>query len=115
MPIKEISVESEGNESIRHGHMSILYYRWARRPLPVCQATVFASLVSDPANKKCPQAFKDALRYFWQNQFHQVRKEIVHLQNITNKSKCQAIFNWRDTQGYSTISTLLPSMAIRLK
>ena len=44
MPIKEISAESVRDKSIRHGHISTLHLWWARRPLPVCRAVVFASL-----------------------------------------------------------------------
>ena len=61
MPIKEISAESVRDKSIRHGHISTLHLWWARRPLPVCRAVVFASLVPDPLDPDCPQAFKDAL------------------------------------------------------
>ncbi|HRN55337.1 MAG TPA: DUF1156 domain-containing protein [Agriterribacter sp.] len=61
MPIKEISAESVRDKSIRHGHISTLHLWWARRPLPVCRAVVFASLVPDPLDEHCPQAFKDAV------------------------------------------------------
>ncbi len=61
MPIKEISAESVRDKSIRHGHISTLHLWWARRPLPVCRAVVFASLVPDPLDPNCPQAFKDAV------------------------------------------------------
>jgi len=61
MPIKEISAESVRDKSIRHGHISTLHLWWARRPLPVCRAVVFASLVPDPLDEKCPQSFKDAV------------------------------------------------------
>jgi len=61
MPIKEISAESVRDKSIRHGHISTLHLWWARRPLPVCRAVVFASLVPDPEDEHCPQAFKDAV------------------------------------------------------
>jgi putative DNA methylase len=61
MPIKEISAESVRDKSIRHGHISTLHLWWARRPLPVCRAVVFASLVPDPLDKNCPLAFKDAV------------------------------------------------------
>jgi adenine-specific DNA methylase len=61
MPVKEISAESVRDKSIRHGHISTLHLWWARRPLPVCRAVVFASLVPDPLDKNCPQAFKDAV------------------------------------------------------
>lgn len=62
MPIKEISAESVRDKSIRHGHISTLHLWWARRPLPVCRAVVFASLVPDPEDEHCPQAFKDAAK-----------------------------------------------------
>ena len=62
LPIKEISAESVRDKSIRHGHISTLHLWWARRPLPVCRAIVFASLVPGPLDKKWPQAFKDAVQ-----------------------------------------------------
>ena len=61
MPVKEISAESVRDKSIRHGHISTLHLWWARRPLPVCRAVVFASLVPDPMDENCPQAFRDAV------------------------------------------------------
>ena len=61
MPIKEISAESVRDKYIRHGHISTLHLWWARRPLPVCRAVVFASLVPDPLDENCPQAFRDAV------------------------------------------------------
>lgn len=62
MPIKEISAESVRDKSIRHGHISTLHLWWARRPLPVCRAVIFASLVPDPSDENCPKAFCDAVR-----------------------------------------------------
>jgi len=62
MPIKEISAESVRDKSIRHGHISTLHLWWARRPLPVCRAVVFASLVPDPLDENCPRAFRDAVQ-----------------------------------------------------
>lgn len=62
MPIKEISAESVRDKSIRHGHISTLHLWWARRPLPVCRAVIFASLVPDPLDEQCPQAFRDAIQ-----------------------------------------------------
>ncbi len=61
MPIKEISSESVRDKSIRHGHISTLHLWWARRPLPVCRAVVFASLVPDPSDENCPQVFRDVV------------------------------------------------------
>lgn len=61
MPIKEISAESVRDKSIRNGHISTLHLWWARRPLPVCRAVVFASLVPDPLDEACPKIFKQAV------------------------------------------------------
>jgi putative DNA methylase len=61
MPIKEISAESVRDKSIRHGHISTLHLWWARRPLPVCRAVVFASLIPDPLDENCPLQFRDAV------------------------------------------------------
>ena len=63
LPIKEISAESVRDKSIRHGHISTLHLWWARRPLPVCRAIVFASLVPDPLDDNCPEVFKYAVEY----------------------------------------------------
>ena len=67
MPIKEISAESVRDKSIRHGHISTLHLWWARRPLPACRAIVFGSLVPDPDDEVCPQAFKDAVAFLLKN------------------------------------------------
>jgi len=61
MPIKEISAESVRDGRIQHGHISSLHKWWARRPLPVCRAVVFASLVPDPVDDNCPNSFKEAV------------------------------------------------------
>lgn len=61
LPIKEISAASVRDKSIRHGHISTLHLWWARRPLPVCRAVVFASLVPDPSDDRCPEEFKKAI------------------------------------------------------
>lgn len=62
MPVKEISAESVRDKSIRHGHISTLHLWWARRPLPVCRAVVFASLVPDPLDEHCPESFRDTIQ-----------------------------------------------------
>lgn len=54
MPIKEVSSASVRDKSIRHGHISTLHLWWARRPLPVSRAVVFASLMPDPLDPHCP-------------------------------------------------------------
>lgn len=66
LPIKEISAESVRDKSIRHGHISTLHLWWARRPLPVCRAVIFASLVPDPLDANCPKAFVMPYKICWQ-------------------------------------------------
>lgn len=67
LPIKEISAESVRDKSIRHGHISTLHLWWARRPLPVCRAVIFASLVPDPLDTNCVQRlFVMPYRICWQ-------------------------------------------------
>ncbi len=61
MPVREVSAESVRDKSIRHGHISTLHLWWARRPLPVCRAVVFASLVPDPDDPNCPAIFQHAV------------------------------------------------------
>lgn len=61
MPIKEISAASVHDKYIHHGHISTMHIWWARRPLPVCRAVIFASLVPDPLDENCPQQFKEAV------------------------------------------------------
>jgi len=57
LPIREISAESVRDKSLRHGHISTLHLWWARRPLPASRAVVFASLVPDPDDPRCPEEF----------------------------------------------------------
>lgn len=79
MPIKEISAESVRDKSIRHGHISTLHLWWARRPLPVCRAVIFASLVPDPLDENCPKAFADAVELLLgSNRMYEPYKDIPY-------------------------------------
>jgi len=60
LPIKRISAHARREKSIRHGHISTLHIWWARRPLAACRAVICAALWPDPADKNCPQDFRDA-------------------------------------------------------
>lgn len=62
LPIKRISAHARREKSIRHGHISTLHIWWARRPLAACRAVICAALWPDPADEKCPQAFRDEAR-----------------------------------------------------
>lgn len=47
-PVKEVSVESAREKTIRHGHISTLHIWWARRPLASSRATNYAALIPAP-------------------------------------------------------------------
>jgi adenine-specific DNA methylase len=49
LPLKALSEEARREKAIRHGHISTLHVWWARRPLVVARAAVFASLVDADA------------------------------------------------------------------
>ena len=61
LPIREISAESVRDKSLRHGHISTLHLWWARRPLAAARAIVFASVVPDPDDPRCPVEFRQAV------------------------------------------------------
>src|SRR5262245_4394625 len=61
LPIREISAESVRDKSLRHGHISTLHLWWARRPLAASRTVVFASLVPDPDDPRCPEDFRAAV------------------------------------------------------
>lgn len=47
-PVAGVSTASVGEKSVRHGHISTLQQWFARRPLAVCRATIFAALLDAP-------------------------------------------------------------------
>ena len=51
-PVRMVGDESSREKSIRHGHMSTLHLWWARRPLAASRATIYASLIPVPNDKK---------------------------------------------------------------
>ena len=61
LPVREISAESVRDKNIHHAHISHLHIWWARRPLAASRAVVFASLVPDPDDPRCPTDFRDAV------------------------------------------------------
>ncbi|WP_211531497.1 DUF1156 domain-containing protein [Methanocalculus chunghsingensis] len=48
LPLVDINVASVREMSIRHGLPSTLHLWWARRPLAVARALLFAQQVNDP-------------------------------------------------------------------
>ena len=62
LPLKEVSEQASGEKYIQRLNPATLHLWWARRPLTACRAVVFASLVPDPADERCPELFRDAIR-----------------------------------------------------
>jgi hypothetical protein len=59
LPIREISAECVRQKSAQRGHISTLHIWLARRPLAAARAVVFASLVPDPDDSRCPVEFRE--------------------------------------------------------
>jgi len=49
LPLDVINRAAAREKSIRHGHPSALHLWWARRPLAVARAVIFAQMVDDPS------------------------------------------------------------------
>jgi len=64
LPVREISAESVRDKNIHHAHISHLHIWWARRPLAASRAVVFASLVPDPDDPRCPEEFSRAVERY---------------------------------------------------
>ena len=68
MPIGVISEHSRKDQNIRKGHLHRLHVWWATRPLAACRAVLMATLLPDPADPNCPEAFRrearQALKFF---------------------------------------------------
>src|SRR5947209_13704406 len=47
-PLKQASLDPVHAQNVRHGHISTLHIRPARRPLAACRAALIATLLPDP-------------------------------------------------------------------
>src|SRR3954452_7456681 len=57
-PLKQTSLDSVHEKSVRHGHISTLHIWPARRPLAACRAALIATLLPDPGT---PEGRKELL------------------------------------------------------
>jgi len=68
MPVGVISEHARKDQNVRKGHLHTLHVWWATRPLAACRAVLMATLLPDPADENCPEAFRrearEALRPF---------------------------------------------------
>ncbi len=75
-PVEKVSEESIRDKSVRHGHISTMHLWWARRPLAASRATIYASLIPAPKNKKEVETLKQEIAELsrWSNP---IRSELV--------------------------------------
>ena len=50
LPLDAVNAASAREKSLRHGHISTMHLWWAPRPLAMCRAIVFGTLLPDPGN-----------------------------------------------------------------
>lgn len=62
MPIGVISEHSRRDQNVKKGHLHTLHVWWATRPLAACRAVLMATLLPDPADERCPEAFRREAR-----------------------------------------------------
>jgi putative DNA methylase len=86
LPLDDVNSSASKEKSIRQGHPSTLHLWWARRPLAIARAVIFAQLVNDPggergyySGKTKEQASKEREELF------DVIRELSKWQNINNK------------------------------
>ena len=87
-PVKEVSIQSAKEKSIRHGHISTLHIWWARRPLASSRATNYAALIPAPMNFEEGDKKRSFIAEFskWENSLNQsmiqtARDEILKANN----------------------------------
>ncbi|MGH9892656.1 MAG: DUF1156 domain-containing protein, partial [bacterium] len=61
LPVREISAESVRDKYLPSLHPKHIHVWWARRPMAAARAVVFASLVPDPDDPRCPADFRGAV------------------------------------------------------
>ena len=57
MPIGQISAHARRDQNVRKGHLHTLHVWWATRPLIACRVVLMATLLPNPADENCPEAF----------------------------------------------------------
>jgi len=62
LPIGIISQHSLADQNKRKGHLHSLHVWWATRPLAACRAVLMATLLPDPADERCSEAFRQEAR-----------------------------------------------------
>ena len=84
LPLDVINAAAVREKSIRHGHPSTLHLWWSRKPLAVCRAVLFASLVDDPSSRPDLFATEEAQNVERERLFGLI-EELVRWENSNNE------------------------------
>lgn len=80
LPLEKINAAASREKSIRHGHPSTLHLYWARRPLAIARAVLFAQLVDDPSAR--PEEFATVEEQDGERErLHQLIEDLVQWDN----------------------------------
>ena len=89
LPLDDINVAAAKEKSIRHGHPSMLHLWWARRPLAVARAVIFAQMVNDPGYQQ-GGGFKYGVNKdqaaFEREKLFDIIREMVRWENTNNET-----------------------------
>ena len=84
LPLDEINETSSRERPGTPGHPATLHRWWARRPLAVCRAMIFASLVDDPSS--CPDEFPtEEAQRGERERLHDLIKRLVAWENSSEE------------------------------
>ena len=84
LPLVAINKASAKEKSIRHGHPSTLHVWWARRPLALARAVIFAQMVDDPSAH--PDLFPTEKKQEKERQrLFRIIEDLVLWENTTNE------------------------------
>ncbi|MBF2761588.1 MAG: DUF1156 domain-containing protein, partial [Ectothiorhodospiraceae bacterium AqS1] len=98
-----MNTAAQREKSIRHGHPSTLHIWWARRPLAVARAVLFAQLINDPGyqrelgfgvNKKDAERKRE---YLFQIIQDMVKWENTNNEKVLNRAREAIRESWRET------------------
>ncbi|MCS7078419.1 MAG: DUF1156 domain-containing protein, partial [Chloracidobacterium sp.] len=85
LPLDAVNRAAVREKSIRHGHPSTLHLWWARRPLAVARAVLFAQMVDDPA--ALPELFPtEAEQQRERDRLFRLMEALVQWENTTNEA-----------------------------
>jgi putative DNA methylase len=89
LPLDAINKAADEEKSVpRHGHPQTLHYWWARRPLAVARAVIFAQMVDDPS--ALPDLFpSEKAQEKERKRLFNILEELVLWENTTNREVLQ--------------------------